>query len=341
MAVIRLGPSTYQFENIRILAAAAVGGPKEGQGPLGAYFDSIWSSELKDHASFEVAERHLLLEAQDLAVKKAELPWESIDMVMGGDLLDQLASTNFAGREHQRPLLGLFAACAVFTEALGLGAMAIAGGGPRNVLAAAASHHMAAERQFRFPIELGYQRAPTAAWTATAAGACLVSGSDAVTGEGGVSVESVTFGRVVDWGSKDPNDMGTAMAPAAYDTICRHFEDTGRSIEDYDQIYTGDLGVFGVRLLSALAQKDGKHWDERLDDCGRALYAIDKQDVHNGGSGAGCSASVFSGFIYNRLLKKDLQRVLLVATGALFSPTTYQQGESIPSIAHAVSVRRL
>ncbi|PSR33360.1 MAG: stage V sporulation protein AD [Sulfobacillus thermosulfidooxidans] len=337
MAIKRLGTSTYQFDNVHIISTAAVGGPKEGQGPLGADFDRIWPSELNDYDSFETAERHLLFESQTLAVEKAKQSWDNIDLVMGGDLLDQLATTNFAAREHQRPLIGLFSACAVFTEGLGLGAMTIAGGGPHGVLVSAASHHMAAERQFRFPIELGYQRTPTAAWTATAAGTCLLGRVNEDHPER-VRVESVTFGRVVDWGSKDPNDMGTAMAPAAFDTIRRHLEETGRSIDDYDRVYTGDLGVFGLQLLSRLAQKNGLSWEAQLDDCGRALYAIKEQDVHNGGSGAGCSASVFSGFIYHRMKKRQWHKVLLVATGALFSPTTYQQGESIPCIAHAVSV---
>ncbi len=340
MGVDRLGPASYGFSHVAIEAAAAIGGPKEGAGPLAKYFDRTWPSELGDHDSFEVAERALMMEAQNLAVDKADASWDSVDFVMGGDLLDQLASTNFAARDHRRPLIGLFAACAVFTEAIGLAAMAIEGGGSSRVLAAAVSHHMAAERQFRFPIELGYQRAPTAAWTSTAAGACVL-GRVPEPQPAQIIVESATFGRVVDWGSKDPNDMGTAMAPAAYDTICRHLEAVHAEVDDYDQIYTGDLGVFGVKLLQALAEKDGRDWSKKLNDCGRSLYDLVAQDVHNGGSGPGCSASVFSGFIFQQLNAQHFKRILLVTTGALFSPTTYQQGESIPSIAHAVSIARL
>ncbi|PSR27471.1 MAG: stage V sporulation protein AD [Sulfobacillus thermosulfidooxidans] len=339
MGVHRRSASSYAFDGVVIRSAAAVVGPKEGEGPLGSYFDRIWPSELNNHSSFEVAERALLVEAQNLTLQKGEQDWFNVDVVMGGDLLDQLISTNFAAREHQRPLLGLFSACAVFTEGLGLGALAIAGQGPKTVLVGASSHHMAAERQFRYPIELGYQRTPTAGWTATAAGSCLLSGSSSVD-SGDIVIEAATFGRVVDWGSKNPNDMGTAMAPAAFDTIKRHLEDFNRDISDYDQIYTGDLGVLGVKLLDALASKEGFDWSHRLSDCGRSLYDIERQDVHNGGSGAGCSASVFSGFLYHQLQHGQFHRILLVSTGALFSPTSYQQGESIPSIAHAVAISR-
>ncbi len=337
----RRSAASYTFDHVGIRSAAAVVGPKEGHGPLASYFDRIWTSELNNHVSSEVAERALLTEAQSLALDKVGENWAHVDWVVGGDLLDQLIATDFAAREHQRPLIGMFAACAVFAESLGLGALAIEGGGPKMVLAGACSHHLSAERQFRYPIELGYQRTPTAGWTSTAAGACLLSYLDAMN-SGDVAIEAATFGRVVDWGSKNPNDMSTAMAPAAFDTIKQHLDDLGRDITYYDQVYTGDLGVLGVKLVDALAQKEkeGFNWSERLNDCGRSLYDIDKQDVHNGGSGPGCSASVFSGFLYRQLQTQQFQRILLVSTGALFSPTSYQQGESIPCIAHAVAIVR-
>ncbi len=339
MSVCRHSRSTYSFDNVLITSQAAVVGPMEGEGPLGAYFDRIWPSDLNNHDSSEQAEEALLAEAQNLAVSKAGVEWSGIDLVMGGDLLDQLVSTNFAARAHQTPLLGLFSACAVFTESLGLGALAIAGGGPKNVLAAAGSHHLSAERQFRYPLELGYQKAPTASWTSTAAGACLLTEGKASKGDD-LILESVTFGQVMDWGSKNPNDMATAMAPAAFDTIKRHCEDMERDISYYDQVYTGDLGMLGIELLDATARQVGLMWSPQLNDCGKSLYDIERQDVHNGGSGPGCSASVFSGFLCRQLKSGEFHRLLLVSTGALFSPTSYQQGESIPAIAHAVAISR-
>lgn len=334
MGVTQLALGSYRVTNVSIAGAAAIGGPKEGKGPLGSYFDEIWPSESHKGTSFEEAERALVEDAMGLAVKKADLSWEDIDLVMGGDLLDQIVSTNFAARRHQRPLIGLFSACAVFTEGIAIATLLLAEKSLQSIVVSAVSHHMAAERQFRFPIELGYQRAPTAAWTATAAGAIvLASGLDHP-----VAIDAVTIGRVVDFGSKNPNDMGSAMAPAALDTIKRHCEATGTTIQDYDAVYTGDLGVMGMKLLTILGEQHGMNFDQRFNDCGNSLYHLQEQDVHNGGSGPGCSAGVFSGYLHRKLHTGVWHRLLLVATGALFSPTTYQQGESIPCIAHAVSL---
>lgn len=334
MAVTQLALGCYRVTDVVVAATAAIGGPKEGKGPLGSYFDEIWPAEDHKGQGFEEAERALVEDAMALAVKKAKTSWDEVDLVVGGDLLDQIVSTNFAARRHQRPLLGLFSACAVFTQGLGLAALLLERQGPRSVLVSAVSHHMAAERQFRFPIELGYQRTPTAAWTATAAGSVVL-----VAGTGyPVGIDAITIGRVVDFGSKNPNDMGSAMAPAALDTIQRHLEATGTTIQDYDAVYTGDLGVMGTKLLTQLGATQGISFDDRVQDCGKSLYHLEEQDVHNGGSGPGCSAAVFSGYLNQRLQTGEWRSLLLVATGALFSPTTYQQGESIPCIAHAVSL---
>ncbi|MCY0885178.1 MAG: stage V sporulation protein AD [Firmicutes bacterium] len=332
-----LGPGTYRLYGVGIATTAAVVGPKEGRGPLGGYFDRVWPDDEHGQATFEAAELALATEAATVAVERAGLEWEQVEAVLGGDLLDQLITTNFAGRAHGRPLLGVFAACASFTEALGLGACLIAGGGPRTVLAMAASHHYAAERQFRFPTELGYQRLPTASWTATAAGATVLT---ADVPPGGLIVEAVTFGRVVDYGQKNPNDMGSAMAPAAADTILRHLQATGQRPGDFDRIVTGDLGAVGVPLAAEAARRSGTEIAPVLDDCGLLLYDRDDEDVHNGGSGAGCSAAVFNAYLATRLLGGSWRHLLLAATGALFSPTTYRQGESIPGICHAVEIRR-
>ncbi|MCY0863488.1 MAG: stage V sporulation protein AD [Sulfobacillus sp.] len=333
--ITRLGDSTYEVDKVYVNATAAVVGPKEGAGPFHGQFDRVWEDEMNGQSNFEQAERALLENAYQIILEKSHLAWSDIDLVVGGDLLDQLISTDFAGRTHQRPLLGLFAACAVFTEGIGLAALLVAGSGPRRTLVSAVSHHFAAERQFRYPVELGYQRTPTAAWTSTAAGAALITDRPAP-----IKVHRITFGRVMDYGGKDPNDMASAMTPAALDTIRRHLTATGQQPDDFDAIFTGDLGDFGLTLLREYGQQQGVTFGPELNDCGRSLYDLEAQDVHNGGSGPGCSASVFAGPLAGRLRRGEWQNLLLVSTGALFSPTTYQQGESIPCIAHAVEFRR-
>ncbi|MCL5115669.1 MAG: stage V sporulation protein AD [Firmicutes bacterium] len=333
MAVKQLGAATYQVSDVYVQGTGAVVGPKEGAGPLGQHFDRVWPDEGLTYSSYEKAEQAILWEAYDEALKKAQVSWEDIDVVLGGDLLDQIITTNFSGRQHSRPLAGLFSACATFTESLAMGAMLLAGGGPRIVMTSAASHHLTAERQFRFPVELGYQRTPTAAWTATAAGAVVLGINPTP-----IQIEALTFGRVVDIGGTDPNDMGSAMAPAAYDTIAQFLKDTGHTVQDFDAIYTGDLGHFGITMLRHYAEQHGLAFGDELNDCGRSLYDAATQDTHNGGSGPGCSASVFAGPLARHLMSGEMRRLLLVATGALFSPTTYQQGETIPCIAHAVAL---
>lgn len=335
MTVTRQGDGTYRLDGAYLAETYSVVGPLEGKGPLAEYFHRVWRDEGKRFPSFERAERALLGEAQDGAVSAMGIGWDGVDLVLGGDLLDQLISTNFAGRDHRRPLFGLFSACATFSEGMGLAGLLVASGGPRRVVVAAVSHHLAAERQFRFPLELGYQRAPTASWTATAAGAAIVTHEP-----GPLRLEAATVGRVVDWGQSDPNDMATAMAPAAVDTIRRHLEALGERPTDYDAIVTGDLGALGVELARHLAAEEYDLDLSRLDDCGLLLYDRKAQDVHNGASGTGCSAAVFSSYLVHQLRRGTWRRVLLVATGALFSPTSNGQGETVPTIAHAVAVGR-
>ncbi|MBX5466567.1 MAG: stage V sporulation protein AD [Firmicutes bacterium] len=333
VGVKRVGAATFRLDGVYVAASGTAVGDKEWQGPLGQYFDLHWTPP-PDSKSFEQEERDLLRRSQDVALAKAGLDWEAVDVVLGGDLLDQLVTTSFAGREHGRPLLGLFAACATFTAGLATGSLLVAGAGAQTVVVSAVSHHFAAERQFRYPVELGNQRYPTASWTATAAGSTILDHKPHP-----LRVEAVTIGRVVDWGQKDPNDYGSAMAPAAVDTILRHLQATGQTPAAFDAIFTGDLGEFGRRLaLRLLNEQTGEDWSQRLDDCGRILYDRKRQDVHNGASGAGCSAAVFGGYLSARLDAGAWHRLLLVATGALLSPTSSQQGESIPGIAHAVAV---
>jgi stage V sporulation protein AD len=333
LGAVRLARGSYAVSGVTVAGAAAIVGKKEGEGPLGGAFDAVWTDDLAGRRSWEAAEAALSGAAVERAIQAADWTRDDVDAVIAGDLLNQLYSTNFAARGHQIPLLGTFAACATFTESIALGALLLAASGPQRVVVAAASHHLAAERQFRFPVELGYQRTPTASWTATAAGALALEA-----GPGAVGIESVTVGRVVDLGARDPMDMGTAMAPAAADCLLRHRAAVGRGWEDYDRIYTGDLGVVGSRILADLlggGEREVSSFVARHEDCGRALYS-DRQDAHNGGSGAGLAAAVFSGSVLPQIRAGHWRRVLLVATGALFSPTSYQQGETIPGIAHAI-----
>jgi stage V sporulation protein AD len=333
-SVQRVGDATYRIQGAYVAATSAVVGPKEGRGPYQGHFDRVWESESAGHASFEKAEQALLTDAYDIVLKKRGITWADVGLVIGGDLLDQLISTNFSARAHQRPLLGLFSACAVFTEGLAVAAWLTAAEMAPRVLVSAVSHHYAAERQFRYPVELGYQRTPTASWTATAAGAALVENQPAP-----IAIDAVTIGRVIDFGGQDPNDMGSAMAPAAFDTIVRHLNATRQQPGDFDAIFTGDLGKLGLDILRRYADQQGVTFASELDDCGYRLYHLDDQDIHNGGSGPGCSASVFAGPLARALTDGRLPHVLFVATGALFSPTSYRQGESIPAVAHAVELR--
>lgn len=321
--------STRQFRNVAVVGHSAAGGRREGAGPLGESLDHVWDDDLAGESTWEAAEAKMAVHTLQAAAQSAGWQFADADVVLGGDLLDQLVSTNFAGRQHHRPTLGVFSACASFAEAVGLAGLWCELG-PARVLAGAWSHHLAVERQFRFPIEFGYQRSPTASWTATAAGALAITA-----GTGPVRLRAFTVGRVVDPGSTDPMDMGTAMAPAAWDTLQRHLEAVGERWSAYDRVFTGDLGLVGSEILCDLAQDDG--FARVHDDCGRSLYRPD-QDVHNGGSGTGCVAAVVSGHVLPRLADGRWQRVLIAATGALFSPTSYQQGESIPAVAHVIEL---
>lgn len=330
----RVGQATVAFEHPpAVVAAAAVVGPHEGRGPLGRDFDVVKKDDLVGEKSWERAEAVLLTEACRLALDKARLQPRDIDYLLAGDLLNQIVSASCAARDLSIPFLGLFGACATIVEALALAAVLLDGGFARAVLAASSSHHNAAERQFRFPTEFGAQRQPTAQWTVTAAGALVV----AAAGDG-PAITHATVGRVVDMGVQDANDMGAAMAPAAAETIWQHLSDLGRRPADYGLILTGDLGNHGARLCRELLARSGVEAGPAFADCGAMVFDA-TQDAHAGGSGSGCAAAVFSSGILPRLASGELSSVLLVGTGALFSPTLCQQGMSIPCVAHAVTVR--
>ena len=329
----RIGDRTIEFMNQpRIISSAAVVGPKEGRGPWKDEFDLVLEDALFGQQSYEQAERAMFQEACERCLQKAEMPKERVQALLGGDLLNQIMAASLAARELSIPFLGLYGACSTMAESLVLGGMLVDGGYASPVICAAGSHYCTAERQYRFPLEYGNQRTPAAQWTVTGAGACLV----AEEGKPLARITHATIGRVVDMGVKDANNMGAAMAPAASDTLARHFLDTGKRPRDYDRIITGDLGQIGGSILLELIEERGFPIPEgQYMDCGLTIFNAE-EDIHAGGSGCGCSASVLSACILPKLKSGEWKRVLFMATGALLSPTTSQQGETIPGVAHAV-----
>lgn len=331
----RIGQNTILLPNRpKIAAGAAIAGKKEGDGPLKSYYDKIIDDDLFGEESWEKAESHFFFDAAQTCLEKAGVTAGQLDLLLGGDLLNQIVSTAMAARELKVPFLGLYGACSTMAESLCTGAMLVDGGYARSVLCGASSHFCSAERQYRFPLEYGCQRTPTAQWTVTGAGATLLTLDDALPAI--ARCTHATIGRVVDMGVTDANNMGAAMAPAAADTLRRHFEDTGRSPADYDLIITGDLGRVGHDVLMTLMDERGCPLIfEKYMDCGLQVFDA-TQDVHAGGSGCGCSAITLNSLILQRFQKGELKRVLFMATGALLSTTSSQQGASIPGIAHAI-----
>ncbi len=318
--------------NVFINAGYSIVGPLEGKGPLKDYFDYVLQDDTLKEKTFEKSERKLLKTLISGAVDKAGLNSNQIDFMFGGDLLNQIISSSYAARELELPFVGLYSACATMTEALGLASIFIDNDLATNVVAGTCTHFSSAERQYRFPLELGNQRPPTAQWTITGGGACVLSKQLSK-----VKISAVTFGKVIDFGVADVNNMGAAMAPAACDTIKAHLENTKRKVSDYDFIATGDLGKLGSEILIDLMENEGIILGQNYSDCGCMMY--DKTErVFMGGSGAGCSASVLNSYIINKIKEGKFKRVLLVSTGALMSTTSSQQGETIPGIAHAVEL---
>ena len=333
----RLGRQTRFLENAPvILSWAAVGGPKEGEGPLGHAFDRLSEDAYFGQSSWEKAEIKLLQDCFSLASDKAKLPPSALDCVLAGDLLNQCVSTAFAMKDSALPYFGLYGACSTMAEGLSLAALLLSGGAATRCAVLTGSHFCSAERQYRFPLEYGGQRTPTSQWTVTGGGAVLLG-----TGEGDIRLTHVTTGRIVDAGVADASHMGGAMAPAAFDTLAAHFQETGRKPEDYDAIFTGDLGALGHDLLEELFHRQGVELGARYTDCGVLIYDRQRQDVGVGGSGCGCCASVLAAYILPGLREGRWRRVLFAATGALMSPTSSQQGCSIPGICHAVALERM
>lgn len=334
-----------------ILGAYSMGGEKEGNGPLRDWFDDCLRDDSYDESTWEKSESKMLKTAMLEAARRSGKEHDEIGAILSGDLLNQLMSSSFMARDMHIPFLGMYGACSTMTESLLLGSVLVDGRYSDNVITGASSHYCTAERQFRMPLEHGNQRPPSAQWTATAAGAMILSSAapeeSMETDQQGkmiehknVRIESGTIGKVIDAGVKDANQMGSAMAPAAVDTLLNHLEDTGRAIDHYDIVLTGDLGFIGKDIMKDLLKDAGidpKALNEIYDDCGAMIYEP-QQDVHSGGSGCGCSASIISGYVYKKMRRGDIKRALVMSTGALLSTISPFQGESIPGIAHAISL---
>lgn len=318
-----------------VMSWASVAGQKEYAGPHGNEFDEIIEDELNGQQSFEMAERSMLEMAVKQCVQKTCCHLEDIQMLLAGDLLNQIISAGFTARSLQIPFYGLYGACSTMSESLSIGAMLADGGYADRLICATSSHFCTAERQYRAPLELGNQRTPTAQWTVTGAGAVMIAGGK-VAEQAKIVISHTTCGKVIDLGITDQNNMGAAMAPAAADTIAAHMQDMDRSFEDYDLVATGDLGHLGRKLLIELLEQKGiSVLQDKLFDCGCEIFAPE-QDTHCGGSGCGCAASMLCAHILPQIAQGKLKRVLFMATGALLSPTSSMQGESIPGVAHAV-----
>ncbi len=331
---VRQGKYTVMIEKpVSIVKSAATGSKKESEGPLADNFDIINTQSEFGESSWEKAECTMQKKTVEKALQKAGYKESDIDFIFAGDLLNQCISSTYGLRDLGIPFVGLYGACSTMAESIGVSSVFIDSGAAKRCAAVTSSHFCSAERQFRFPLGYGGQRTPTSQWTATASGAAILEEKDAPP-----YIRAVTFGTIEDLGIKDANNMGAAMAPAAAKTIKHFFEDTNTTIDDYDMLFTGDLGKVGSQLLCELLKREGIDLKNKYRDCGLMLYDIDTQDVHSGGSGCGCSASVLCGTILPQMSKKKLNNILFVATGALMSTTSVQQGESIPSIAHLVYI---
>lgn len=334
MAVKRVGNHTIKLLNPpSIIGKYSIVGPKEGDGPLKDYFDLILEDDLWGQDSWEKAECKIQEEAVRSAIENAGLTLKDMDFLIAGDLLNQIVATGYSARELAIPFFGLYGACSTMTESLSLGAMLIDGGFADKLVCATSSHFSTAERQFRFPLEYATQRTFSAQWTVTGSGATVLSSYGS-----GPYITYITPGRIIDPGIKDIANMGAAMAPAAMDTLIHHFQDTGFSPNDYDLIITGDLGIVGKSIVLDMMKEEGYDLGSKFTDCGVEIFNPNTQDTHAGGSGCACSAVVFNGYVLKEMEKARFKRVLFMSTGAMHSTIITQQGESIPSIGHAITI---
>lgn len=314
-----------------IISSASIVGKKEGEGPLGSYFDMVGEDDLFGCESWEEAESTLQKEAATLALGKAGLTPQDLRYIFAGDLLGQTIATSFGLMDLEVPLFGLYGACSTAGESMSLGAMCIAGGFADKVLTLTSSHFASAEKQFRFPLEYGNQRPMSATWTVTGSGAYVLSNQ-----KSHVKISGITTGKIVDYGIHDSLNMGAAMAPAACDTIAAHLQDFGDPLDSYDRIITGDLGYVGQRILLDLLQEKGIDIRGLHLDCGIEIYDKDTQDTDAGGSGCGCSAVTLSAYFLPKLISGEWKKVLFIPTGALLSTVSYNEGKNVPGIAHAI-----
>lgn len=341
----RFGKQSVKFENRPVVAStSSIVGDIEGAGPLGNYFDIILEDDMWGEESYEKAERKMYEMCVKNAIERLNITNAGIDCLLGGDLLNQLISANYAARQLKIPFLGLYGACSTITESVLIGSMLIDGGFGANIACAASSHFSTAERQYRMPLELGQLATPTSQRTVTGAGCIILSDGcrpDAKKAYSGCSVvvSCGTIGRVIDLGITDANNMGAAMAPAAADTIVTHLNDFNKTVDDYDIIVTGDLGTFGTEMLRDVCQEKGVDLKKKHFDCGAAMFAPEQNTVC-GASGCGCAATVVSSYIIGKMISGEIKKALVMATGALMSPIANLQGESIPSIAHAIVLER-
>ena len=334
MAINKRGKQSFVPPTRPVITTwASIAGKKESEGPLKSWFDQTFEDNHIGEASWELAERKLQQLALRKLAEKAGLSKAQFDLVFSGDLLNQCIGSSFTLRNQNIPHLGLYGACSTMAESLLLAAMTVGGSYADRVVAMTSSHFASSERQYRFPLAYGGQRTPTAQWTVTGAGAALVC-----SGGSGPRIDACTVGSITDLGITDANNMGAAMAPAAYRTIRAHFDDMNTAPDDYDLIVTGDLGQLGKELLLELAKRDGVYLGGKLTDCGTLVFDNTTQDVHSGGSGCGCSAITLCGYLLGQLNAGKLRKILFCGTGALLSPTSTQQGLPIPAVCHAVVI---
>ena len=330
----RIGKRTIVFENNPCITGyGSVVGKKEHEGPLSNEFDAYTTDSFFGEKSFEKAESKLQKTALSYALNRAGVEPKDVDNIFAGDLLNQCIGSSFGLREFGIPFIGLYGACSTMALSSGLAAIFVDSGAAKRAAAVTSSHFCSAERQYRYPLNYGSQRTQTAQWTVTGSGALILEKA-----EKGICISSVTFGEIEDFKIKDANNMGAAMAPAALDTLMVHFQDTGRKPSYYDAIISGDLGYIGKEIVQEMAQSKGYNIKANYNDCGVLMFDQEKQDTHSGGSGCACIATLFSGYFFKQLKEGKLKRILLIATGALMNSTSMQQGETIPGIAHAISI---
>ncbi len=334
------GKQSVAFDKgVYIRESASIVGTKEGEGPLGALFDMVASDDMMGCDNWEAAESTLQKEALSLALGKAGLTHKDIRYLLAGDLLAQTVASSYGLMDFETPILGMYGACSTCGEALGIGSMLIAGGYADTLACVTSSHFASAEKEFRFPLSYGSQRPKCSTWTVTGSGAYVLSASS--TSGARARITGITSGRIVDYGIKDSFNMGCCMAPAASDTIAQNLQDFGRKPSDYDKIFTGDLGTVGQQALIDLLNAKGIEIAAQHDDCGMRMYDSIRQKTEAGGSGCGCSAAVLSAYILPRIESGEWKRVLFVPTGALLSKTSFNEGQTVPGIAHAVVIEKV